>query len=320
MKKSSHLTDYYYKKLYPTLKKLEKERVQLKHRVVVVGVIYSTFMLLFGVSIFKSFYSMELVFMLLFGYAAGGKFLYNFLIKDYKSAFKDEVIAPLIESVNPALKYFPQLHIDPIYFTRSRLFNAKADRVRGNDYVTGEIEGTKIQFSDFHAQKRYKDSKGRESYKTIFQGLFIVADFSKHFHGSTQILPDRAQRSFGDLIGHWLQSKNFARGELVKMDSPEFEKEFVVYSTDQVEARYILSPSLMSRILLYKKRTGEDLLISFTHSSIHLAIAYNKDLFEASLFHSLLDYKIALEYTQTLYLAIGIVEELKLNQRLWSKI
>lgn len=104
------------------------------------------------------------------------------------------------------------------------------------------------------------------------------------------------------------------------MDNPDFEKEFVVYATDQIEARYILSPSLMSRILLYKKQTGEDILISFTHSSIHLAIAYNKDLFEASLFHSLLDYKIALEYTQTLYLAVGIVEELKLNTRLWSKL
>lgn len=47
---------------------------------------------------------------------------------------------------------------------------------------------------------------------------------------------------------------------------------------------------------------------------------FNKDRFEPSVFHSLLKYKIAMEYVQTLHLAIGIVEELKLNQKLWSKL
>ena len=50
-----------------------------------------------------------------------------------------------------------------------------------------------------------------------------------------------------------------------------------------------------------------------------MAIEYNKDLFEPSIFRSLLNYKIAMEYVSTLHLAIGIVEELKLNQKLWSK-
>ncbi len=44
-----------------------------------------------------------------------------------------------------------------------------------------------------------------------------------------------------------------------------------------------------------------------------------KDLFEPSVFHSLLEYKTALEYIVTLHLAISIVEELKLNEKLWSK-
>jgi hypothetical protein len=47
---------------------------------------------------------------------------------------------------------------------------------------------------------------------------------------------------------------------------------------------------------------------------------FNKDRFEPSVFHSLLKYKIAMEYVQTLHLAIGIVEELKLKQKLWSKL
>jgi hypothetical protein len=189
----------------------------------------------------------------------------------------------------------------------------------GNDYVKGQIDGINIQFSDIHAQKRNQNSKGRDTWSTIFQGLFIVADFNKHFKGETIVLPDTAQSTFGDLIGHWLQSNNAARDELVKMDNPEFEKEFVVYSSDQIEARYILSHSLMKKLLDFKHKSKHSVYISFIGTHIYIAISYDRDLFEPSVFHSLLDYKVAMEYVKTLHLAIGVVEELKLNQKLWSK-
>jgi hypothetical protein len=110
-----------------------------------------------------------------------------------------------------------------------------------------------------------------------------------------------------------------SRNSLVKMDDPNFEKEFVVYSTDQIEARYILSNSLMQKLLLFKQKSKHPVYISFVGNHIHIAIYYDKDLFEPSIFHSLLEYKIAMEYVKTLHTAIGIVEELKLNQKLWSK-
>jgi len=212
------------------------------------------------------------------------------------------------------------MHITQSLFERSEIYTSSVDRMSGNDYVHGDIDGIKIKFSDLHAQKRNRNSKGKDNWSTIFQGLFIVAEFNKNFHGKTIVLPDSAQSSFGDLVGNWLQSKNFSRPELVKMDDPKFEKNFVVYSTDQIEARYILSHSLMEKLLLFKNKSEHPVAISFVRNHIHLAIEYNKDLFEPSIFHSLLKYKIAMEYVQTLHLAIGIVEELKLNQKLWSKL
>ncbi|MEA2092025.1 MAG: DUF3137 domain-containing protein, partial [Campylobacterota bacterium] len=127
------------------------------------------------------------------------------------------------------------------------------------------------------------------------------------------------QSTFGDLIGSWLQSKNLNRDELVKMDSNSFEREFVVYSSDQIEARYILSHTLMKKLLLFKQKSKHPIYVSFIGNYIHMAIYYDKDLFEPSIFRSLLEYKIAMEYVKTLHLAIGIVDELKLNQKLWSK-
>ena len=320
MKTTSELTDFYYKVLYPILTKLEVDRKQLRYRILVIGSIY-TFFIILAMFFFKDLIlqSIDSLIFIAAAYFGIGMMIYKILIKDYTKEFKNKVIEPLITEIDSNLNYAASQHIPSRLFRNSKLFTQTPDRMNGNDFVKGEIDEVAIEFSDIHAEQRHKDSKGRESWSTIFQGLFIVAEFNKHFKGETVILPDTAQNNFGNILGNWLQSNNINRDELVKMDNSEFEKEFVVYSTDQIEARYILSHSFMERLLIFKKRSKHPAYISFIGESIHLAIESNKDLFEPSIFHSLLDYKIAMEYVQTLHLAIGIIQELKLNQKLWSK-
>ena len=108
------------------------------------------------------------------------------------------------------------------------------------------------------------------------------------------------------------------RGELVKMDDPEFEKLFVVYSKDQIEARYILSTSLMKRIIDFKKKTKKDIYLSFINNKIFVAISYYKNLFEPRIFSTLINFDLIKEYYEDMVIAIGIVEELNLNTRIWA--
>lgn len=320
MKNLSELTDFYYKVLYPTLKNLESDRKKLRYKILLIASVYTFFTFLL-VYFFKDFLFKEADGLIFIGfvYITLGTFIYKLLIIDYTKEFKDKIIEPLINELGSNLNYSPSLHVPRMLFEKSKLFTSNPDRLSGNDFVKGEIDDVPIQFSDIHAEKKHKNSKGGESWSTIFQGIFIVAEFNKDFQAKTVILPDSAQNTFGDLIGSWLQSNNVSRDKLVKMDSIEFEKEFVVYSTNQIEARYILSHSLMQRLLSFKKKSLHPVYISFIGESIHMAIQYNKDLFEPSVFRSLLDYKIAMEYVRTLHLAIGIIDELKLNEKLWSK-
>jgi len=320
MKEISALTDFYYKILFPSLEILEKERKALRSKIIIFGLIYTIVVLFLITIIFSQQIDFEVLAFVGFAYFAFGAFMYKFFIKDYTKEFKKKIIKPLIQEIDRNLRYTPTLHLPQQHFTHSKIFTQTPDRINGNDYVKGKIDGIEIEFSDFHAEKRHRDSKGRTSWSTIFQGLFIVSEFHKNFKGTTVVLPDTAQSTFGDFIGSWLQSNNFGREDLVKMDDVAFEKEFVVYGSDQIEARYILTHTLMQKLLNYKKRTKEDVYVSFNRKNIYLAIAYNKDLFEPSIFHSLLKYKIAMEYISTLHLAIGIVQELKLNQKLWSKL
>ncbi|WP_072681346.1 DUF3137 domain-containing protein [Arcobacter sp. LA11] len=314
MKTTEELNTFYKNKLYFTLKRFEKQRKDLKIKVIFlfVIIIWNTATIYFFF-FFKEDNNFDVLKLFLVFILIVCSFLYNYLTRDYKTEFKHKLIKPLIKELDSNLKYSPASSISKETFNRSLLF-PKPDRYDGNDLISGLINSTKIYFSDVHAVRESSDN----SY-TIFQGIFIVADFYKNFYGNTIILPDHAQKKYGNLLGSWFQSKNLNRDELIKMDNLEFEKEFVVYSTDQVEARYILSHSLMEKILNYKRKSKKELFISFINNHLHIGIHYGKDLFEPVVFSSLLDNKLINEYTTSLHLAVSIVEELKLNQKLWSK-
>ena len=319
MKSVSELTDFYYKTLYPVLEELENQRKSLKSKILSIGVIYTIVVALVAFLFLYNTQSVDTYIFIAVAYIAIGGGMYKYLVKDYTTKFKSTIIKPLIQEIDKHLNYMPNMHISQADFTRSQIFTTHPDRLSGNDYIHGKIDGITLELSDILAQKKHTDSKGRTSWSTFFQGLFIVCEFNKNLKSQTIILPDSAQNAFGSLVGNWLQSNNFSRNELVKMDNIEFEKVFVVYSNDQIEARYILTHTLMQKLLQFKKKSKHPLSLSFIGGKISMAIEYNEDLFEPSIFHSLLQYKIAMQYIHTLHLALGIVQELQLNQKLWSK-
>jgi len=137
-----------------------------------------------------------------FFYITGATLLYKYLIKNYSIDFKHQIIAPLISAVDESLSYTPHAHISKHSFINSKIFTSHPDTFEGNDFVQGKIDDVNIEFSDIHAQKLHKSTKGKTHYETLFKGLFIVADFHKNFQGTTVILPDTAQRNFGNIIGN----------------------------------------------------------------------------------------------------------------------
>lgn len=320
MKSTSQLTDFYYKELYPSLSELEKTRLHILSQLKWYGAMGAVSFLITAIWMGKNFGLFHPLMMgIVIGFAALTSMTYRFMIKGYAKDFKAHIITPLIGAIDPHLLYNPDFVISQHLLQRSNLFQRDIDRYSGNDYVKGSIDGVNLEFSDVHAEYQTKDSKGRTQWHTLFRGLFLVAEFNKHFKSRTVILPDLAEKTFGNLIGGWLQSKNITRDSVIQLDDPEFEKKFVVYGNDPIEARYILTHAMMKRIVQFQKKISYPLFVSFINNHIHIAIATQKDLFEPSIFTSLLDYKQAMEYVNTLNNTIGLVEELKLNEKLWSK-
>ena len=234
--------------------------------------------------------------------------------KDYIAGFKENVVHSIIKFIDPNLHYDPYGHISKNDYERSGLFLNHVDRYNGDDRVEGWRDKTVFCFSELHTE--YKVSSGKSTtWHTIFKGLFFIGDFNKHFHGRTYVYSESNPQlgfftkmfsSFGENL------------EKVNLESVEFEKRFIVYSNDQVEARYILTPSFMERLVKLQDLMGDETSYSFVDTNIYVAVPIQDALFEPSVF-SPNNYDILGDYYNTVHIIFDIIDELNLNLRIWTK-
>lgn len=237
---------------------------------------------------------------------------------DFKTQYKDTVIRKIISFISPELVYSSHQFISNLKYSNSRIFLQQVDIYNGEDLVQGTIGKTAVEFCELHTKDRRTDSKGRTHYVTIFRGIFFIADFNKNFSGQTYVLSDFGERFMG-FFGKIFQNMNMMRPDVIRLENPEFEKYFAVYGTDPVEARYILSPSFMERLVNYRNKMQTNLQLSFINSQVYLAMPMKKNLFEPSLRKTVKRFEDIEEYYKQVLFCIEIVDELNLNTRIWSK-
>jgi len=319
MNKYNNFKEFYETKLLSDLKLLDADRKKVDKRVIVIFVITLVVIIIevklipSGIGYWKG--------IIQFITAIAGFILISLNSKKYRLDFKTKIITKITRFVDESLTYSPEGSVSVDEFVKSAIFQKSCNSFKGEDHIQGKIGKTAIEFSEVVAKHKTTTGTGsnrKTHYTTIFKGIFFVADFNKHFRTRTLVLPDTAEKLFGK-FGQSLQSMNRTRGELVKLEDPEFEKEFCVYGDDQIESRYILSTALMRRILEFKKKWNTKIYLSFVDSKVYIAISLKKNLFETRLFKSIVDYSFIEENVKYLLLLISIVEDLNLNTRIWTK-
>ncbi|MCK5306308.1 MAG: DUF3137 domain-containing protein [Candidatus Omnitrophica bacterium] len=318
MKTLEELGGYYNAVLMPELRVIEEKRKKVLKKVFLWGGSICGLFCLILVGLILLGLGFQFIIFAVVGLAAALGLTFRLLTANYTGEFKTKIIKKIVSFIDEGLSYSKDGCIPRADFILSKIFHRRPDRYRGDDYVSGMIDKTKLRFSEVYAEYETRDSKGNRHWHKLFKGLFFIADFNKDFKGTTVVLPDTAERLLGGL-GSFFQKMNVVRGQLIKLEDPEFEKLFAVYGDDQIEARYILSTSLMKRIVDFKKKTGRQIYLSFVGSLIFVAVSFRKNLFEPNVFKTVLDFGQISEYYQDLELAIGVVEDLNLNTRIWSK-
>lgn len=320
MAKLASLMDYYYESMYPELKRLEE------HRLHILSKLKKSALILMVLFLGLNWIVNEMAFMegthAFAATAMGGVMifllLYRYEKKSYDASFKDTVIEKVIAFIDPTLQYEKEAFIQESEYRYSRLLPQNYDRFQGSDLVQGHRDGVALRFSTLHVEEKRQTKNNKDEWHTLFQGLFFVADFHKHFKGRTYVFPDVAERSLGG-IGTWLQGLHKEHGMLIKLDHTAFEKQFVVYGDDPVEAHYILNHAFMERIVSFYKKERKNLFIGFVDGKMYLAMEIAQALFEPKLTQSVLTFAHIKSYFERLEMVFGIVEAFKLNQTLWSK-
>lgn len=158
---------------------------------------------------------------------------------------------------------------DPPAFQRMKALSLVPSFARSNfeDCFSGAHKHASYELYEAHLEQRHTDGKGRTRYSTVFRGQLIRLHFPRDFLGTTIV---RRDAGVFNVFGGG--SSNGQKLERVGLVDPKFERIFEVWGTDQVEARYLVHPVMMERLLeletaLRGKRIrcafeGDDLLIA----------------------------------------------------------
>ncbi|MDQ0207447.1 DUF3137 domain-containing protein [Alkalicoccobacillus murimartini] len=277
---------------------------------------------------------------------------------ELKERIKEELLTKIIHFMNEHFTYKPTHYIRANHFVDAHIFADEFDYYHGDDFVEGYVgdgdERTKVYFCEVTADKvvTYEHRKRvRRWREAAFQGLFFMADFNKDFQGLTTIVPKEKRRS-------WL-SRFFTKrdeGILREMETMDldFDKTFTVKTTDEIKARYILTPALKKRLMEFasqqrsnrsnakyrKKEAVRQSLeqmdkhpipkkytkplkraksyFSFLDGKMYFMLHTNQTHFESHI-HQKVDKKMFMEYYKDINRAMQLVDDLNLNLRIWNK-
>jgi hypothetical protein len=125
-----------------------------------------------------------------------------------------------------------------------------------------------LQIIELEMQEWQQSGKSRRLV-TTFQGIVMGYQFARPFSATTTVMRDMSIfNAFGAMGAKW--GSNLERVRLV---DPRFEEAFEVYSSDQVEARYLVHPVFCERLIEMERAFhGKNLRLAFTMGRVIVAI------------------------------------------------
>lgn len=183
------------------------------------------------------------------------------------------------------------------------------------DYIKGVHNSVGFEIIETVLLNRNNHGK-RVNYEVAFEGSIILIDMNKRFSGKT--IGHQDVGTFGNVLLSGFAKTFGSKFQNVRLEDPVFENQFEVYSTDQVEARYLLTTSFMERLI--KLREVLDVrAIEFSLYNNKLLILVPRDIDRFEIVSILRptnfeeEIKILLAEMESI---AQIIDTLKLNQRI----
>lgn len=341
----SQLEELEYQKFYNGLK---KEISNLERQEVLFGAIFLTSMLFLPfVFVLYLFYSLFcfyidgysfifLLFLTFFG-VLFSVFLSVFSVfiarpflekigSKHQREFVKNITVPLVNTYFSQFSYSFEKGIEKNNIFESNFFSFsdyKNINFESKHHFEGVIGRTHLEFSWlFFEDVSLRKVKNLDS--VIFKGMFFKIDFNKHFSGKTLVLPRESKYTLDQRINKFFQSLVSGSAKRIHLESQNFDERYVVYSSDRLEARYILSLNFMDNILDLEKEClalhkTDSPMFSFVNQNFYLAIPMERDVFGSTVGKSPLDVEDFTIKKSVMDFFAKIPEILELEKRIWTK-
>jgi len=241
---------------------------------------------------------------LIIGFIGGG-LISTFSTRSFKkisNEFKSKYLPHEIQKIYPDCHYDVSRGFDKEEVYSSNILK-KQDRYYSEDLMTGEFEGVQFQSADVKLQDVRSTGKST-TVVTVFLGRVYKFEFNKRFKSNIVI---NQPNFFKHLFG-WNR---------IKTESTQFNSELSIYSDNEHDAFYILTPHFMQRLLILDRKYNDKISFSFINNQLYVAINTNCDTFDLKMFHPL-DLSILDDYRKQLEDVKDFVHQLNLDNTLFK--
>lgn len=223
------------------------------------------------------------------------------IIKGFENKIK-KAIMPIFLKFFGDFEWSSKTFLDAQSIADSKLVN-RFNMIIADDYFQGIYNNVKIIISE---------EKLKNSDTTAFEGIFIKLDMNKFFNSHTIIKENIIKPSIINNLPN-----NFVGLGQTKLEDPEFNKMFEVFTNNEVEARYIITTAFIERFKKLKKVfNATHIRASFLNHSLLIALSCNKDMFSiGNLLKPIMDnHQINVLFEEFLAI-ISIIDILNLNSK-----
>lgn len=256
------------------------EKLRLKARNKFIKNLIILFILSFVVYLFfkkKLYIESSSIFVLLFL----SFFIANMLVlkdkREFKVAYKKYFVISIFNNLVESVKFDLSNGISEDKISNTQMM-VMGDEFYSNDYVSGIYKGVNFEYSDICIRDKWRDSDGDTHYVTLFKGQWFIFDYNKNFKSNFQVCEKKFKNSkLENLINMFKYNK-------VEFEDIEFNKMFNVYAQNDLDAFYVLTPSMLENIKEINKKIYGELLFCFIDNKLHIGLSNDKDSFEASIF------------------------------------
>jgi len=263
--------DYYEQKMYPTLLELEEQLEKTmskvtRNAILALGlfIVFAIIYYVLGLNLHQENFNLLILIVLIYGFLA-----YIFATRPI-SKVKSEAKNFLMNEICSYLKinYNAKAENFPFNLFKNAGLLPGHDSKRLNDHLYGSYKGIDFNLAECSLTKTTRTGSGKDSHsftENVYDGILVSLNYPHPFKGKTLISSDSGV------------FKNFFKGVFhgKKIDLGHFglDNTYMIHTTDEEEARKLLSPQRVEKIMALVDHVGSKALeLAFSNEQLLLSI------------------------------------------------